>query len=218
MNIIVSLLVLLFIDYSSQSNFENYAEIYESWQYNTNPHYQPTYKTIGVVRNGWTVVPTVPFDDPSDQTSTQSPSNYTIEDYQLKHYDPTFMSITAPSYEAFEFKSPAWLQYQPTKKCLYPKLKPLYEEYGKEIGEKSRIMLKKLFVCPIDYYWMDYGPNQFPRYILQGFCRPRITVTSKDCRPCETMAYVVLRNFCQNDVCKWVYMKQNLLIWCTQFY
>lgn len=195
---------------------DNYSDLNTSWEYNSSQNYAPNYNMYGSVEEAWDFVPSIPYND--EQGNPEERPQYSlIRNYTRLYFKRNFMSIKAPNYNNFNFTLPLD-SYIPPASCNYPKIQTILNEtFGTNKAGNFSNNFKKVVICPIEYYWMDFGYNQYPRYILQGFCKNKTTLTSKPCRPCELRVYSVLRNICLAGTCRWMQMNQNLLTWCTQF-
>ncbi|KAF0991063.1 hypothetical protein HZS_7122 [Henneguya salminicola] len=221
MRILVCFLLLLIVFVNTEIN-DIYSDIEDGWVYSKITNFQPPYNLLGKWNNDWDIVPTVPFEVDIVE-NFKEPTNQTIRDYLNNYFDPDFMSINEPDVMNFRFKLPQEIYSKPNEGCLYPSITHITQNNSilDQIDHKKIVLfLKRLFLCQINYYWMDYGLYQYPRYVLQGFCQDKKReLTAKMCRACETRDYRVMRFMCLfKKKCGWKYMKQKLLIWCTQFY
>lgn len=195
---------------------DNYWELKSHWKYNSSRNYTPTYNMNEGVDDDMTLVPNVPYDD-GYGSAERLPPIAMVRIFNRVHLRNLFMSINVPNYDNFTFVPPVY-SYIPPTSCNYPKIgKILNETFGMEQAGNFSTTFKKVIFCPIEYYWMDFGYNQYPRYVLQGFCKMKTSLTSKPCKPCDVKIYSVLSNNCMSGRCLWMRIHQRLLTWCTQF-
>lgn len=195
---------------------DNYRELSSYWEYNSSRNYTPSYSMYGDLDDDMTLVPNVPYDDEYGNPEELPPIPM-VRIFNRIHLRNGFMSINAPNYDHFTFLPPLDT-YIPPASCNYPKIGTILNEtFGMEQAGNFSNSLKKVIFCSIEYYWMDFGYNQYPRYILQGFCKMKTSLTSKSCRPCDMKMYSVLSNNCMAGSCRWMRVHQNLLTWCSQF-
>lgn len=195
---------------------DNFEEFRDSWAYRSAKNYNPKYNMFGAMEEDWSIIPAVPYED-RQTNPAELPPKFLRQSFTKKHFNPNFMSINTPDYKNFKFVHPLD-SFTPPYFCNYPNISQIIEQNPKFLNfADTRMVLKTVSLCPVDYYWLDFGYNQYPRYILQGFCRNKTTITSIPCKPCESTVYSVLRNICFDGRCQWTQMDQNRLTWCTQF-
>lgn len=180
------------------------------------------YKMIGTLPLKYKVFPTMPYELNLKALKIVFKSKIEKEFCFSKHYDSSFMKIAKytkcnqKNQSMFLYKDIKYYQVN-EKKCSLKNIHLLL--YKLNISQfknfNKLLMLKdKLTTCPITYYWIDYGVNQVPRYILQGFC-DNLQHNTK-CVPCQAFKYYVKRYFClTNEKCSWYTSIHYLLTHCT---
>lgn len=197
-------------------NWLDFEELKEEWKYNPDEEMADYEKYWKHKIEHYRSIPSMPFND-NQKIPEKFPEDQMLEKYQREYFNNTFMSIQKPDFNA-PFKHPLG-SFIPPEKCSYIDYENMATEpYNKAVSIDINKTMKVLSLCPVEYRWLDFGPTQYPRYILQGYCIKRETLTGKFCKPCDTHRYTVLRHNCQRGYCKWFGVRFHRLQWCSQFY
>ncbi|TGZ55604.1 hypothetical protein CRM22_010366 [Opisthorchis felineus] len=97
------------------------------------------------------------------------------------------------------------------------------EKIKRSVRKMLRSLLSDYTLCPVYYYWQDFGQTYWPRYIKQGFC-VNFGGTSCSippglfCKEAEFTDVTVLRYFClvhwPQEKCKWYRTRLPVLTSC----